>query len=89
MQQLIVAADPPPRQPGSGAQGNHRPHYSANWRSGIAPSQPFLSGKPAPYLPVPPANPNKIKGHGNPVPDPYDLLSQRKKPVITDTYATF
>ncbi|WP_143245353.1 hypothetical protein [Aeromonas veronii] len=89
MQQLIVAADPPPRQLGSGAQGNHRPHYNADCRSGIVPSQPFLNGKPAPYFPATPANPNKIKGHGNPVPDQGDLLSQRKKSVITDTYVTF
>jgi hypothetical protein len=36
-----------------------------------------------------PANPNKIKGYGNPVPDQCDLLSQRKKSIIADTYATF
>ncbi|MFU1566466.1 hypothetical protein ACM3OD_04760 [Aeromonas veronii] len=89
MQQLIVAADPPPRQLGSGAEGNHRPHYSADWKSGIAPSQPLLSGKPATLFQPTPANPNKIKGHENPVPGQGDLLSQRKKSVITDTYVTF
>ncbi|WP_421196022.1 hypothetical protein [Aeromonas jandaei] len=89
MQQLIVAADPPPRQLGRRAQSNHRPHYSADWRSGFAPSQPLLSGKPVPYFPATPANPNKIKGHGNPVPDPYDLLSLRKKGDFSDSYVIF
>ncbi|MFM5697104.1 hypothetical protein ACET6X_05115 [Aeromonas veronii] len=89
MQQLIVAADPPPRQLGSGAQGNHRQHYSADWQSGIARNQPLLSGKPATLFPTTPINPNKIKGHGNPVSDLCHFLSQRKKSVITDTYATF
>ncbi|WP_421339908.1 hypothetical protein [Aeromonas veronii] len=89
MQQLIVAADPPPRQLGSGAQGNQRPHYSADWLSGVVHCQPFLSGKPAPYFPATPATPNKIKGHGNPVPDPYDLLSQRKKGDFSDSYVIF
>ncbi|WP_204797094.1 hypothetical protein, partial [Aeromonas veronii] len=74
---------------GDGAEGNHRPHYSADWQSRIAPSQPLLSGKPAPDFPATPVNPNKIKGHGNPVPGQCDLLSQRKKPVITDSYVTF
>jgi hypothetical protein len=69
--------------------GNHRPHYSPDWQSGIAPGQPFLNGKSTPFFPAAPANPNKIKGHGNPVPDQCDLLSQRKKSVIADTYATF
>jgi hypothetical protein len=75
LQQLIVAADPPPRQLGSGAQGNHRPHYSADRQSGIAPGQPLLSGKPAT---LPPTNPNKLKGHGNPAFGHTLLLSQRK-----------
>ncbi|XEI34042.1 hypothetical protein NMD14_06440 [Aeromonas veronii] len=89
MQQLIVAADPPPRQLGSGAQGNHRPHYSADWQRGIAPSQPFPDGKPAVSIPASLANPNKIKGHGNPVPSQGDLLSQRKKGDFSDSYVTF
>ena len=89
MHQLIVAADPPPRQLGSGAKGNHRPHYSADWLSGMVPSQPFPDGKSAPNFPATPASSNKIKGHGNPVPGQSDLLSQRKKPVITDTYVIF
>jgi len=53
------------------------------------PGQPFLNGKPDVFLPATPANPNKIKGHGNPVLTPFNLLSQRKKSVITDTYVTF
>ncbi|WP_152564565.1 hypothetical protein [Aeromonas veronii] len=89
LQQLIVAPDPPPRQLGSGAESNHRPHYSADWQSGIAPSQPFLSGKPAPNFPATSANPNKIKGHGNPVPGQGDLLSQRKKGDFSDSYVIF
>jgi len=74
---------------GNGAQGNHRPHYSADWQSRIALSQPFPDGKSATLFPTTPTNPNKIKGHGNPVPGQGDLLSQRKKSVITDTYVTF
>ncbi len=74
---------------GDGAQGNHRPHYSADCPRGIAPGQPLLSGKPAPYFRATPAKPNKIKGHGNPVPGQCDLLSQRKKSVITGTYVIF
>ncbi|BEE14367.1 hypothetical protein VAWG004_28700 [Aeromonas veronii] len=53
------------------------------------PRKAFSNIKPAPYFPALPANPNKIKGHGNPVPGQGDLLSQRKKSVITDTYVTF
>ncbi|HDN9007913.1 hypothetical protein [Aeromonas veronii] len=89
MQQLIVAADPPPRQLGSGAEGNQRPHYSADWQSGIAPNNPLLSGKPTTLFPTTPTNPNKIKGHGNPASAHTLLLSQRKKSVITDTYVIF
>jgi len=74
---------------GRGAQDNYRPHYSADWQSGIVPDQPFLSGKPALFLPATPANPNSIKGHGNPASGHCLLLSQRKKSVITDTYVTF
>jgi hypothetical protein len=74
---------------GDGAEGNHRPHYSADWRNGIAPNQPLLSGKPAPYFPATPANPNKIKGHGNPVHGQGDLLSWRKKGDFSDSYVTF
>ncbi|MGL6334136.1 hypothetical protein [Aeromonas jandaei] len=72
-----------------GAQGNHRSHYSADWRSRIAPNKPLLSGKPATLFPTTPTNPNKIKGHGNPVLGQGDFLSQRKKSVFTDTYVTF
>ncbi|WP_447833810.1 hypothetical protein [Aeromonas veronii] len=89
MQQLIVAAAPRLASLGHGAQGNHRPHYSADWQSGVALSQPFSNSKPAPYFPTTPANTNKIKGHGNPACGQCDLLSQRKKPVITDSYVTF
>ncbi|WP_157668965.1 hypothetical protein [Aeromonas salmonicida] len=90
MQQLIVAADPPPRQLGKRSTGQpSRPHYSPDWQSGIAPSQPFLNGKPIPRFHATLANPNKIKGHGNPVPTQFDLLSKRKKSVITDTYVIF
>ncbi|WP_279460496.1 hypothetical protein [Aeromonas veronii] len=74
---------------GDGTEGNQRPHYSADWQSGIAPRKAFSSCKPAPNVLATPANPNKIKGHGNPVPGQSDLLSQRKKSVITDTYVTF
>ena len=55
----------------------------------MVPSQPVPDGKSAPNFPATPANSNKIKGHGNPVPGQSDLLSQRKKPVITDTYVIF
>uniref|UniRef100_UPI003D1D226B hypothetical protein n=1 Tax=Aeromonas veronii TaxID=654 RepID=UPI003D1D226B len=57
--------------------------------AGLPPTNPSLSGKPATLFQPTPANPNKIKGHGNPVPGQCDLLSQRKKSVITDTYVTF
>lgn len=87
---VIATADCCRRSPASPARATEHgapwPHYSADYRSGIVPNQPFLSGKPAPYFP---ANPNKIKGHGNPVPTQFDLLSQRKKPIITDSYITF
>lgn len=73
-----------PRKP-----GNHRPHYSADWLSGIAPGQSFLCGKPAVFLPATSANPNTIKGHGNPVPSQCDLLSRHKKGDISDSYVTF
>jgi hypothetical protein len=80
LQQLIVAADPPPRQLGKRSTGQpSRPHYSADWQSGIAPRQFFLYGKHTPYIPTTPANLNKTKGHGNPVPDNFDFLSQRIK----------
>lgn len=39
------------------------------------PRKAFSNSKPAPYFPATPANPNKIKGHGNPVPNLYDFLS--------------
>ncbi|WP_421275598.1 hypothetical protein [Aeromonas veronii] len=74
---------------GDGAKGNHRPHYSADWQSGIVPSQSLRTSKPATLFPATPANPNKIKGDGNPVFNHIDLLSQRKKSVITDSYVTF
>ncbi|WP_162626873.1 hypothetical protein [Aeromonas allosaccharophila] len=53
---------------GNRKPGTHRPHYSADCPRGIVPGQPFLSGKPAVFLPATPVSPNKIKGHGNPVP---------------------
>jgi hypothetical protein len=43
----------------------------------------------SPLFPATPANPNKIKGHGNPVPDQCDLLSQRKKGDFSDSYVIF
>jgi len=53
------------------------------------PRKAFSNSKPASYFPATPANPNKIKGHGNPAFGRALLLSQRKKPVITDSYVTF
>ncbi|HHQ4555920.1 TPA: hypothetical protein ACSPZ7_004142 [Aeromonas veronii] len=67
---------------GDRAQGNHRPHYSADWQSRIVSNQPFPSGKSAPNFAATPTNPNKIKGHGNPSPAQFDLLSQRKKAIF-------
>jgi hypothetical protein len=53
------------------------------------PQPTFANGKPAPFFPTTPANPNKIKGHGNPVPDQSDLLSLRKKGDFSDSYVIF
>ncbi|WP_322862386.1 hypothetical protein [Aeromonas allosaccharophila] len=54
---------------GNRKPGNYRPHshYSADWQSGIATTKPYPEANLPPTFP-PPANPNKIKGHGNPVP---------------------
>jgi len=59
---------------GNRKPGTHRPHYSADYRRGIVPSQPFLSGNPTPNFLATPANPNKI-GHGNSVSSQCDLWS--------------
>ncbi|MBF3237285.1 hypothetical protein H4N55_11825 [Aeromonas veronii] len=74
---------------GDGAEANQRPHYSADYRSGIVPSQPFLNGKTAHNFLATPINLNQIKGHGNPASCHTLLLSQLKKSVITDTYVIF
>ncbi|MGL5488567.1 MAG: hypothetical protein ACRDC6_20075, partial [Shewanella sp.] len=37
-----------------GAEGNHRPHYSADWLSGIVPSQP------SPPASQPPSSPPRL-----------------------------
>ncbi len=60
---------------GHGAQDNHRPHYSADLLSGIAPRKAFSNSKPAPNFLATPANPNKIKGHKNPNANTYYFLS--------------
>ncbi|MFM1692637.1 hypothetical protein [Aeromonas salmonicida] len=64
LQLLIVAADPPHRQPGGRKPGNYRPQYSADWESEIAPSQAAPTASPSTTS----TKLNKIKGHGNPVP---------------------
>jgi hypothetical protein len=53
------------------------------------PQPALLSGKPATLFQPTPANPNKIKGHGNPVPGQGDLLSQRIKREFSDSYVIF
>ncbi|TNI91953.1 hypothetical protein CF120_07580 [Aeromonas allosaccharophila] len=60
---------------GNGAEGNHRPHYSADWQRGIVPSQSLRTSKPATLFPTTPTTPNKIKGHKNPNANTYYFLS--------------
>ncbi|WP_429235130.1 hypothetical protein [Aeromonas salmonicida] len=78
LQLLIVAADPQHRQRSGRKPGNHRPHYSADDQRGIAPPN-LLQRQATTQFQLKLANPNKIKGHGKPVPNHRDLLSWRIK----------
>lgn len=64
LQQLIVAADPPHRQPCGRKPGNHRPHYSADYRRGVAPSQPSPTASTPPYSPPRPPTPIESRAMG-------------------------
>jgi len=77
------------RQQGQPEAGQPSPALSRRLSALDWPRHTFSNGKPATLFQPTPANPNKIKGHGNPASCGYDFLSQRKKGDFSDSYVIF